>query len=136
MSTNNADTIRAIYTAFGRGDVPAILEHVADDVEWEFAYGAGDGIPWLVPRRGRAGAAAFFQSAAEHLEFSRFQIDHLLADGPLVIALASLEARVKSTGKVIRENQEPHVWHFDERGRVIRFRHAADTLQQYRALQR
>jgi ketosteroid isomerase-like protein len=135
MSTSNADTVRAIYAAFGRGDGPAILEHVADDCDWEFAYPADHGIPWLVPRRGRAGAGAFFQSAAEHLQFTRFEVDHVVGEGAVVVAICSLEARVKSTGKVIRENQEAHIWHFDPRGRVVRFRHAADTLQQFRALQ-
>jgi hypothetical protein len=32
--TGNA-TIAAIYEAFGRGDVPAILDHLADDVTWD-----------------------------------------------------------------------------------------------------
>jgi ketosteroid isomerase-like protein len=32
---DNVRTIAAIYEALGRGDVPAILERMADDVEWE-----------------------------------------------------------------------------------------------------
>lgn len=32
----HTETARAIYDAFGRGDVPAILDHLADDVEWEY----------------------------------------------------------------------------------------------------
>src|SRR3977135_594845 len=32
---SNLDTVKAIYEAFGRGDVPAILDVVADDCEWE-----------------------------------------------------------------------------------------------------
>jgi ketosteroid isomerase-like protein len=28
-------TVQGIYEAFGKGDVPAILEVLADDVEWE-----------------------------------------------------------------------------------------------------
>ena len=57
------DTVKRIYEAFGRGDVPAILEHVAEDVDWE--YGAVDaGVPWLQRRRGREGVASFFASLA------------------------------------------------------------------------
>ena len=131
----NTDTVRGIYAAFARGDVPAILETLADDVDWDFAYTADHGIPWLAPRRGRAAVAGFFQSLAENLDFSRFEVPHILGDGAVVVALATLEAKVKRTGKVLRETEEAHIWHFDSRGRIVRFRHAADTLQQHRAMQ-
>jgi ketosteroid isomerase-like protein len=130
----NAQTVHRIYAAFARGDVRAILDQLAEDVDWEFAYSADIGIPWLVPRRGRAGAGAFFQALADNLEFTRFAIDHIVGDGPVVVALASLEAKVKATGKALRETEEAHIWHFDAGGRVVRFRHAADTLQHQRAL--
>lgn len=42
-------------------------------------------------------------------------------------------AQVRKTGRRIVEREEPHVWHFDAGGKVARFRHAADTLQQHRA---
>ena len=34
-SVSNAATVQGIYEAFGKGDVPAILDVLADDVEWE-----------------------------------------------------------------------------------------------------
>lgn len=37
---SNARTVPTIYEAFGRGDVPTILGHWTDDVEWE--RGAAD----------------------------------------------------------------------------------------------
>ena len=131
----NADTVRDIYAAFGRGDVPAILERLAEDVDWEFAYPTDHEIPWLRRQRGHAGAVAFFQAAGDNLEFKSFAVDHIVGDGPVVVALVSQEIKVKSTGKTMREIEEAHIWHFDPRGRVIRFRHAADTLQHSRALQ-
>lgn len=30
------ETVRQIYAAFGRGDVPAILACLAEDVDWEY----------------------------------------------------------------------------------------------------
>jgi len=38
------ETVLERYAAFGRGDVPAILEHLAPDVEWEY-----DASPTEVP---------------------------------------------------------------------------------------
>src|SRR3954451_5457164 len=54
--TGSAATVGAIYEAFGRGDVPAILERLAEDVAWDpwpdnFAQRAG--VPHLVARHGR-----------------------------------------------------------------------------------
>jgi uncharacterized protein len=33
-SEANIKTIQQVYDAFGRGDVPAMLEAVTDDVDW------------------------------------------------------------------------------------------------------
>jgi hypothetical protein len=34
-ATGNAATVVGLYEAFGRGDVPAVLAALADDVRWE-----------------------------------------------------------------------------------------------------
>ena len=36
---SNLATVQAIYAAFGRGDVPAILSHLTDGVAWEHGEG-------------------------------------------------------------------------------------------------
>jgi hypothetical protein len=59
---SNIETMQQIYEAFGRGDVPAILDHVADDVRWEQwpngnAAQAAD-VPYMRARNGREEAAA------------------------------------------------------------------------------
>jgi len=127
MSQNQTlvPTVQAIYAAFGRGDVPAIIETLADDVIWEYG-GSDPGVPWLVPRRGRTGVAAFFESLAA-LEFQRFEPKVIVQHERLVIALVDIDATVKATGKPIHEEDEVHLWHFDERGRVSKFRHRVDT---------
>lgn len=129
------ETVKAIYAAFGRGDVPAILEKIADQVGWEYGWTEHE-VPWLVPRKDKQGVAAFFGVAATALAFERFEVTHIVGDERLVVALTDLDARVVATGKLIRERGEAHIWHFDPQGRVIKFRHGADTLQQWRALQK
>jgi uncharacterized protein len=128
----NVETVRSIYESFGKQDIPAILECMADDVEWEYAYPDG-AIPWLKPRHGRSGAGEFFQSLAA-LDFKKFAVTSVVADGSLVIGIVSVEAVVRATGKRIVETDEVHLWHFDGRGRVKRFRHVSDTLQHANAL--
>lgn len=128
---NHVETVRNIYTAFGRQDVPAILERLAPDVDWEYAY-RDEGIPWLLPRKGREGALAFLQSLSV-LQLSKFDVQHVLGEGNLVVAVIEVEGVVVPTGKRIVEENEVHLWFFNERGLAQRFRHVADTLQHWRA---
>ena len=129
----NIETVKGIYAAFGKGDVPAILERIADDVDWEF--GASDhGVPWLVHGRGREAVTRFFGQVAAELEFLRFDVRAVMGEGEWAVALIELEARSKKTGKTFREACEAHIWRFDAKGRVVAMRHAADTWAHAQAL--
>jgi hypothetical protein len=124
---SNLTTVQEIYAAFGKGDVPAILDRLADSVEWEYGAGPTE-IPWLKERHGRAGAADFFSSLGA-LEIQEF-VPKTLLEGPgVVVVLLELEAIVKATGKRIVEKDEVHTWYFDDKHRVTRFRHRVDTQQ-------
>lgn len=130
----NSSTIQEVYAAFGRGDIPAILSHLSDDVDWD--YGSENGkIPWLSHGRGHAGAAAFF-SSLQALEFHQFQPKVILEGPGVVVSLIDAEFTVKATGKRIKEEDEVHIWYFDEAGKIIKFRHRVDTLQHYLASQK
>ena len=119
------ETVRQMYDAFGRGDIPPILAALADDVEWEYGEVSTD-VPWLQPRRGRAAVAGFFEALGA-IDFHSFQPKALLESGPIVVSLIDLDATVRATGRRVVELDEVHIWHFDAAGRVVRFRHRADT---------
>lgn len=124
--TTPLETVQQIYAAFGRGDLPALLEGLADDVTWE--YGAAPNpVPWLQPLQGRAAVPRFFDALLSAVEFQRFEVRRLLADGPLVVALVDAEFTVRATGRRVVETDEVHLWHFGPDGRVQRFRHRADS---------
>ena len=125
------ETIQALYEAFGRGDVPAILSRLSEDVEWEYGVNSTD-VPWLQPRRGRQGAAEFFQSLAA-LDFRDFRVTFVAGSGDTVVALCDVEAVVRETGKTFVEAGETHIWSFGADGLVSRFRHRIDTHQQWLA---
>jgi ketosteroid isomerase-like protein len=129
---SNVAVVGAMYEAFGRGDVPAILAHLAEDVEWEYGFNSTE-VPWLQPRRGHQGVAEFF-ATLDDVEFHRFEPKTLLAAGDTVVALVDLEATVRATGQPVREEDEVHIWHFAG-GKVVRFRHRVDTHQHLRAYQ-
>lgn len=114
------------------GDVPAILGTLAEGVEWEYGVNSTE-VPWLQPRRGRAEVAKFFEELAA-VGISKFQPKAFFENGNIVVALIDLEATVKATGRKVIEEDEVHIWRFDEQGRVIRFRHRVDTHQHLMAL--
>lgn len=128
----NADVVGRIYEAFGRGDVPAILDHLAEDVEWEYGVNSTS-VPWLQPRRGRQEVPGFFEALGA-LEFHTFAPKTMLESEDVVVALVDLDATVKETGQRIVEEDEAHIWHFAD-GQVVRFRHRADTHQHQLAYQ-
>jgi ketosteroid isomerase-like protein len=130
-SVSHVQTVQAIYAAFGRGDIPAILEHLADDVEWEYGVNSTD-VPWLQPRRGRAQVPEFFQ-ALTALDIHAFQPKVFLESDRIVVVLCALDATVRTTAQRIVEDDEVHIWHFDAAGKVTRFRHRVDTHQQWAA---
>ncbi len=118
--------VREIYAAFGRGDVPAILAHLAPDVEWEYGGGPTP-VPWLQKRHGHAGAQQFFVDLAATLEIQMFAPKAFFEGQGVVVVLLDLEARVKGTGKPIHEEDEVHIWHLNAANQITRFRHRVDT---------
>jgi ketosteroid isomerase-like protein len=126
---NHIATVQEIYGAFGRGDVPAILDRLAQDVAWEAYGGSGDdeGVLWLLRRNGRAGVAEFFASL-DAFEFRRFEPLSFLSGADQVAVPVRVELAVKASGFVI-EDEEIHLWTFDDAGLVSAFRHVVDTAK-------
>lgn len=131
MTASNATTVQAIYEAFGRGDIPAILQRLAVDVRWERwpdGNGAQDaGVPWMVERNGRDEVAGFFAGLAD-FEFHHFEPVAVLEGDGRVAALIDIEATVRATGKRLHDH-EIHLWEFDEQGLVVSLRHYIDTAK-------
>ncbi|MDQ4120408.1 MAG: nuclear transport factor 2 family protein [Acidobacteriota bacterium] len=126
----NLATVAAIYEEFGKGDIPAILENLSDDVAWEsWADNTAQkvDVPWLKARNGKNGVLEFFQVVSS-FQFKNFQVLSLMAGGNQVAAELVVEAEIPATGGNFRD-EEIHLWTFDENGRVIRFRHYIDTAK-------
>ena len=120
----NIDTVQGLYAAFGRGDIPAIIERLTDDVEWEHDT-TDHGVVTLIPRRGRGEVGKFFQALGD-LEFTRFEVQGLFESGAQVVAVVAVGHTHKRTRKSFAD-LEVHLWTFDERGQVARFRHFVDS---------
>ena len=129
---SNVATVQQLYEAFGRGDVPAILEHLAQDVRWEH-HPTGNtaqdrDVPYLRARTGREAAAGFFSDIDADFEMSSFDPHSFLEGGDQVAAVVDYELTVKATGKRVQD-VEIHLWEFGPDGKVAAFRHFLDTAK-------
>jgi ketosteroid isomerase-like protein len=119
----NAGVVQETYEAVGRGDIPALLDLLTDDVEWTFQ--GPSSIPFAGTRRGREGVAEFFSLVGENLEFQEFEPREFVAQGDTVVVLGLERSLVKPTGRAF-EQEWAHVYTLRD-GKVATFLALEDT---------
>ena len=97
----NVDVVQQGYEAFGRGDIPGVLELLTDDVEW--TEQGPSVIPFAGTFRGREGIAEFFTLLDETLEFEQFEPRKFVGQGDTVVVLGYERDVVKQTGRGYEE---------------------------------
>lgn len=129
---DNAQTVAILYEAFGRGDIPYILDHIADDCKW---IGAGEGsVPHAGTYRGKD-AINFFKRLGETVEFTDFNpiaIHNINSEE--VVAFGTMTGISKATGKSAPSEWVMH-WKFNREGKAVYFHDFFDTAAFYKANQ-
>jgi len=125
---SNLATIKSIYEAFNRGDIPYILDRVADDVQWEKwkdNYAQKADVPYLRPQTGRQGVADFFV-AVDDLGITNIEILSMMeGDNQVAVEVDLASAKF--------DDEEIHLFTFNDEGKITRFRHYIDTAKQIAA---
>ncbi len=115
--------IKEIYSAFGRGDIAAILASATDDVSWEFEAPAE--ISWGGIRHGRAEAAGFFSGiAAEHVD-PVLKMTEFFATDDAVAAFGRYDATLRATGVKV-STPVAHYFKFRD-GKIARYINIINT---------
>lgn len=122
---SHLETAQAIYQAFGTGDIPGLMSHISDDVEWEPGL-VDRGVPWLIPGKGKDHVMKFFGAVGGGMEMKSFEVLNMLAGGDQVAVIIRLSATIRATGKPL-DDTECHVWTFGPDGKAISMRHFVDT---------
>jgi len=117
MSANAEQVVKSAYAAFGRGDVPAILALVGDEVEWKFC--GPKALPYTGTFRSKAAIAKWFASIAEVDEVLAFEPREFITSGDKVAVLGWERTRARPSGKVF-ESEWAHFFTVRD-GRVVRF---------------
>lgn len=120
LPADHVQTLREGYAAFGRGDVPAVLGMMAEDVTWT----SPASLPFGGTFRGRPGVAAFFTSLPVHFAELSVTPDRFVADDDVVVVLGHHAGR--TTAGQPFELPFSHVWTFRD-GMAAEFAEHLDT---------
>lgn len=123
------DSVREIYAAFARGDIPAVLAALAPNVSWTEAEGFPYGGTFVGPEAVLNGV--FMRLGTEWDSFTAGP-EEFVAAGEKVVALGLYTGIYKATKKRFAAPYV-HVWEF-RNGAVVRFRQFTDTAVVQRAL--
>jgi len=119
----NTQIIQNIYAAFGQGNIPAILNALASDVEW--IHTAAPLVPFSGTYRGTQGVGEFFKKLVEHQDTLVFEPREFVAQGETVAVFGSIKGRSKATGKSY-ETDWAMKWSL-QNGKVKKFHHFFDS---------
>lgn len=126
MPQTNVEVIRGLYDSFGRGDVPAVLGQMDQEIEWREAenFMYADGNPYVGPQAILEGV---FMRLGSEWEGFTVAPEEWLDAGNHVVVLGTYTGKLKGTGREVRA-QFAHVWGV-RGGRIVRFQQYTDTKQ-------
>ena len=124
MSDANIRLVQDMYAAFGRGDMPAVLDMLTPDVSCGMVGRASD-VPMAGIRHGIAGAAEFFRLSHETQDLRSFEPRIFAAAGENVFVKGHSAWTMRRSG-VSGENDWVHVFVI-RNGKVAAFFGHQDT---------
>ena len=122
--TTNKEIIENAYASFARGDVPAALGAMADDINWTEAEGFPLAGSYVGPQADLEGV---FMRLGEIGDDFAVLPEQFVADGDTVVALGTYEWKHKSSGEPAVVKMA-HVWTM-EGGKAVAFQQHVDTLR-------
>src|SRR5262249_21741816 len=119
--------VQQVYEAFGRGDVPALLALIADEVDWELVGSAS--LPYAGRRRNHKEVADFFAAIPRADAIHVFEPREFIEGGEHVTVLGFERSTAIETGKEF-ETEWVHVFTI-RNGKVTRWRGFFNTAARY-----
>ncbi|HLG01680.1 MAG TPA: nuclear transport factor 2 family protein [Acidimicrobiia bacterium] len=118
----NTDTVRKVYDAFGKGDVPTVLGAMDDKVDWQE--------PASLPYENQVGPQAVaenvFGVVINDLENFTVTPHEIVDGGDIITAIGVYRGKGAKTG-VELDADFVHIWRFNDAGKVSGFRTYTDT---------
>ena len=122
-----ASVVQQAYEAFGRRDVPGILNLVTDTVDWEFV--GSTGLAYAGRRRNKEEVAEFFAAVGRTDDIHAFEPREFIEAGEHVTVLGWEKSTAIDTGKPF-ESEWVHVFTV-KNGKITRWRGFFNTAARY-----
>jgi len=124
VGEQSLDVVKAIYEALGRGDVPAALGAMAEDIEWHEA----EGMPYGGVYNGvDAVVKNVLGPITEDIPGFTVGPEEFIASGDAVAAIVRYTGTGKATGKQLNL-PVVHIWDV-RNGKITQFRQFIDTAK-------
>lgn len=120
----NLELVQGTYMAFANGDMSAILNAMAHDVDWLYV-GRPEDVPFAGPRRGHGELMELFSSIGSTIDVLEFVPREMIPFNNGVLVLGHERARVKATGRVF-ETEWAHIFTIRD-GKITKVREFYDT---------
>ena len=128
---DNVTTVKTAYAAWRRGDIPAVLDALTEDVEWALP-GPPEVMPYAGTWRGKAEMQRYFTVLSETLEFEQYELESVIAQGDQVVVVGRSRVRAKPTGRAFNDHYAH--WFEFRGGKAARMRYYTDTAAAVAAL--
>jgi ketosteroid isomerase-like protein len=128
QEAQNIQFVQELYAAFGRGDLPYILERFAPELESFGVNAAGRAkAPFHFEGQRREDVAKYFEALLGTMEPLGLEPQHYAANGAYVYATLNHRYKVRATGKVLAFTNGVH--RFKVRNGLVVAWFAADDTQ-------
>jgi uncharacterized protein len=124
VAEHSVDVVRGIYEALARGDVPAVLGAMAEDITWHEAGGMPYG---GVYHGGQAVAEKVFGPITQDIPDFAVTAEEFIASDDEVAVVVRYTGTGKETGNKL-DLPVVHVWDV-RNGKITRFRQFIDTVK-------
>src|SRR5688500_18463572 len=119
---SNADTVRGVYAAFGRGDVPAVVGAMDDKIEWQERAS----LPFEDEIGPQAIAENIFGPVVTQIEGFGLDVREVVEAGDWVFTVGVYRGKGAENGNAL-DADFVHVWRFGTDGKATYFRTYTDT---------
>lgn len=123
VPNQQVDLVKQTYTAFQQGNIPAVLNNLADNIEWDSQYTPN--VPFAGEWDGKTGVTNYLNTVNRTVDILNFTPQNFTAEGNTVIVRGSEQIRVKATGREYKNNWV-HIWDI-EGGKVDKITTYNDT---------
>jgi ketosteroid isomerase-like protein len=124
------DSVKEVYDAFAKGNIPVVLGFLSSDIDWTEAEGFPYGGTYHGPKAVLEGV--FMRLGSEWEGYAAVP-DEFIDGGDTIVALGKYSGKYKKTGRSFQANFA-HIWKMQD-GKAAQFIQYVDTLLVHRAVE-